>query len=78
MEIMPNDNKRLFVIPTNNAEWNHNKTVLLKVNQQHYVAEVSAELKGMHASKSSTYKASGLVQVLYFVIMTRVMLTPTF
>ena len=54
----------LFVIPTNNAEWNHNKTALLKVNQKHYVAEVSAESKGKHASKSSTYKASGLVRVL--------------
>ena len=65
----------LFVFPTHEAEWNHNKTALLKVNQQHPVAKVSAQMEGMHATKSSADKAGGLVRVLYITIGARIMLT---
>lgn len=68
-----NDNG-LFVFPTHAAEWQHNKTQLLKSNQYAPVAKLTAISHGSHANVPSD-KAGGLLQTLYICKGCKVMLT---
>ena len=65
----------LFVFPTHEQEWEHNRNELLIVNQRHPVAKVKAENTGMHAASAESRKTSGLVKVLYASVDSKVHLT---
>ena len=65
----------LYVFPTHLAEWNHNKTQLLKANQNAPIAKLSAIDQGQHAKRATSDKAAGLQQTLYLCQGARVMLT---
>jgi hypothetical protein len=42
--------KGLFVFPTHQQVWDHNKIKLLDVNQSYPIAKLSAISKGVHAN----------------------------
>ena len=65
----------LFVFPTHAAEWNHNKTELLKANENAPIAKVSAVDQGRHARNAPSDQAGGLQQTLYLCKGAIVMLT---
>ena len=46
----------LFVFPTHAAEWNHNKTQLLKANENAPIAKISAVDQGRHARNAQVTK----------------------
>ena len=65
----------LFVFPTHAAEWNHNKTQLLKANENAPIAKISAVDQGRHARNAPSDQAGGLQQTLYLCKGAKVMLT---
>ena len=65
----------LFVFPTHEEEWRHNKTELMTANQSHRVAKITAECHGIHSKSSSAERSGGLVRVLYICISARINLT---
>ena len=65
----------LYVFPTHLAEWNHNKTQLLKASQNAPIAKLSAIDQGQHAKRATSDKAAVLQQTLYLCQGARVMLT---
>ena len=65
----------LFVFPTHDQEWEHNKTKLLELNKQHPIAKMSAVNKGPHAKSCSPDKAGGLLNTVYLCKDATVMLT---
>ena len=64
----------LFVFPTHTAEWEHNKTPLLRANQHAPIAKCTAVNRGVH-SKVASDKAGGLLQTLYLCNGAKKMLT---
>ena len=64
-----------FVFPTHAAEWNHNKTQLLKANENAPIAKVSAVDQGRHARNAPSDQAGGLQQTLYLCKGAKVMHT---
>ena len=65
----------LFVFPTHEEEWNHNKDQLLKANRQNPVAKIQAVDKGRHSNTGSSEKAGGLLRTVYLCKTAKVMLT---
>ena len=47
------DSHGLFVFPTHNEEWAHNKIKLLEANEQFPVAKIDAVCHGLHSKTSS-------------------------
>ena len=65
----------LFVFPTHDLEWQHNKSKLVELNQNHPIAKVSAENRGLHANSASSEMSGGLAKETYLCKGARVMLT---
>jgi hypothetical protein len=65
----------LFVFPTHNEEWAHNKSKLLQVNQSYPVAKVVAISKGPHSNTRESERAGGLLKTIYISKNFKVMLT---
>jgi hypothetical protein len=55
----------LFVFPSHDEEWNHNKRKLLEANEENPVAKITAVGKGFHAKSMTSDKAGGLLPVVY-------------
>ncbi|CAG2201800.1 unnamed protein product [Mytilus edulis] len=51
------DENSLFVFPTHNEEWLHNKTKILKANERNPIAKVDAISHGSHAKGVSSENA---------------------
>lgn len=69
------DENSLFVFPTHNEEWLHNKTKILKANERNPIAKVDAISHGSHAKGVSSENAKGLLPTVYLCIGCKVMLT---
>ena len=65
----------LFVFPTHDEEWNHNKDQLIKANEIYPVAKIKSVSKGSHSNTDDSDKAGGLLRVLYICKNAKVMLT---
>jgi hypothetical protein len=65
----------LFVFPTHEAEWNHNKSSLLEQNKYFPIAKINAINTGLHANSSPSDKAGGLIRTLYLCKGAKIMLT---
>lgn len=57
----------LFVFPTHDEEWFHNKSKLLEVNKLFPVAKITAVGKGSHSKSGESEKAGGLLNTLYII-----------
>ncbi|XP_021373892.1 ATP-dependent DNA helicase PIF1-like [Mizuhopecten yessoensis] len=64
----------LFVFPTHEEEWQHNKCQILKVNAQHPIAKCKAITKGPH-SKFGNVTAGGLLDTVFISRDAKVMLS---
>lgn len=65
----------LFVFPTHDEEWSHNKSKLLEVNKLFPVAKITAVRKGSHSKSDESEKAGGLLNTLYISKGSKVMLS---
>ena len=67
----------LFIFPTHKEEWEHNKNQLLKLNSDPLrpIAEIKADLQGIHSKSASADNSQGLIRLLYVCKGARVMLT---
>ena len=65
----------LFVFPTHEEEWKHNKTKLLEMNENNPIALIKAKGSGSHSHTSGSDKAGGLVKTLYLCRGAKVRLT---
>lgn len=65
----------LFVFPTHDEEWSHNKSKLLEVNKLFPVAKITAVGKGSHSKSGESEKAGGLLNTLYISKGSKVMLS---
>ena len=65
----------MFVFPTQEEEWNHNKDQLLKANRQNPVAKIQAVDIGLYSNTVSSEKAGGLLRTIYLYKTAKVMLT---
>lgn len=63
--------KGLFVFPTHQQVWDHNKIKLLEVNQSYPIAKLSAISKGVHANSMESDRYDGL-QKNYFLCKSHV------
>lgn len=57
--------KGLFVFPTHQQVWDHNKIKLLEVNQSYPIAKLSAISKGVHANSMESDRADGLQKIIF-------------
>ena len=64
----------LFVFPTHDEKWNHNKMRLLETNKFSPVAKLTATGKGSHFKTATSDKAGGLLPVVYMCKRSKVML----
>jgi hypothetical protein len=67
--------KGLFVFPTHQQVWDHNKIKLLEVNQSYPIAKLSAISKGVHANSMESDRADGLQKIIFLCKNAKVMLT---
>ena len=65
----------LFVFPTHDDEWFHNKKKLLEANKYAPVAKVSAKSEGMYKNVLLSDKAGGLLDRLFLCKGAKVMFT---
>ncbi|CAC5388042.1 unnamed protein product [Mytilus coruscus] len=65
----------LFVFPTHQEVWKHNKLKLIEVNTQFPFARVNAVSSGFHSKSSESDRAGGLQQTLYLCKSAKVMLS---
>ena len=67
--------KGLFVFPTHQQVWDHNKIKLLKVSQSYPIVKLSAIRKGVHANYMESDRADGLQKNIFLCKNAKVMLT---
>lgn len=67
--------KALFVFPTHEEVWQHNKGKILETNVKYPIAKVSAICKGQHSKSASSDKCGGLLKTVYLCKTATVMLT---
>ena len=65
----------LFVFPTHDLEWEHNKNQLLAANTSHPIARINAQNQGAHSKGSQSDAAGGLLASLFLCKTSKVMLT---
>ena len=65
----------LFVFPTHQEVWTHNKSKLIEVNTQFPIARVNAVSSGFHSKSLESDRAGGLQQTLYLCKSAKVMLS---
>lgn len=65
----------LFVFPTHDEEWSHNKSKLLEVNNLFPVAKITDVGKCSHSKSGESEKAGGLPNTLYICKGSKVMLS---
>ena len=68
-------NNGLFIFPTHQQEWEHNKFKLLQLNHRFPIAKITAKNQGPHAQAVADDKASGLAKTLYLCKHAKVTLT---
>ena len=57
--------KGLFVFPTHQQVWDHNKVKLLKVNQSYPIAKLSAISKCVHGNSTESDRADGVQKNIF-------------
>jgi hypothetical protein len=65
----------LFVFPTHNHEWKHNKAKLVEANKVQPVASIKAISQGFHKNSPSDRAGGGLLEQLFLCKGAKVMLT---
>jgi signal recognition particle subunit SEC65 len=65
----------LFVFPTHEEEWQHNKSKLLELNQTYPIAKMTAVSQGPHSKTGESAKAGGLLNTLYLCNQAKIMLS---
>ena len=65
----------IFVFPSNNEVWDHNKSKLLDLNSKFPIAKITAISKGHHSKSIGSDNAGGLTNVLYLCKHAKVTLT---
>jgi hypothetical protein len=65
----------LFVFPTHDEEWAHNKIKLLEANEHFPVAKIDAVCHGLRSKSSSDDEMERLLKTLYICVGCKVMLT---
>lgn len=65
----------LFVFPTHNEEWLHNKDSLLAANEKSPIAKINVMSKGSHSMSAAENSCGNLSKTLYVCVGCKVMLT---
>ena len=63
----------LFVFPTHEEVWSHNKSKLLQLNSEHPIAKLVSECRGYHSKSPDSEKAGGLQKTLFLCKSAKVM-----
>ena len=67
--------KGLFVFPTLEQVWGHNKSKLLELNSFYPIAKLVSECRGSHSKSEDSEKAGGLQKTLFLCKSAKVMLS---
>ncbi|XP_033726129.1 uncharacterized protein LOC117315835 [Pecten maximus] len=65
----------LYVFPTHNEEWKHNKNKILEINKVYPIAKTVALKEDIQANTCTSDKAGGLLSIVYLCKDAKVMLT---
>ena len=65
----------LFVFPTHEEVWSHNKSTLLQLNSEHPIAKLVSECRGYHSKSPDSEKAGGLQKTNFLCKSAKVMLS---
>jgi hypothetical protein len=62
------EEEALYVFPSHDMEWEHNKQKLLAANDHYPIAKITADCQGIHAKSSSAENSGGLIRVLHMCV----------
>ena len=65
----------LFVFPSHEGEWQHNKTKLLEANKKNPITKINSTNKGPHSKQPDSSRAGGLPHTSYLCVGAKVTLT---
>lgn len=65
----------LFVFPTHDEEWGHNRSKLLDLNKTFPVAKIASVSKGPHSKTGQSENAGGLLDTVYICKKSKVMIS---